>query len=444
VAKSSKGSKNLFKRGKAYYVRWRVDGKLHVQSTGETTFDAAVRKRDEILLPFKLKDEKQQLQSLQAAISGREAELRHLEENEPALLLAEAWSAYKQARNRPQSGQRTLERYEYVLTEFCKCMKRHFPEIKEMREVGVEHAEAYAHQLEAGKVAPSTFNIYLNNLSLVWSVLASKARITQNPFTWNKESRTGIQRKNVKAQADIRKKRALTLDEVNTVVAKAEGDYRTLLIILVCTGQRLVDGVRLKWREIDFTKGIIGLTPAKTAQRTGKRVFIPLLPQLRNELESKPRNDRYVLPALVAAYEKDRSSITKRIRKIYDKAKLDAHKETDLDTGQAIVETGAHSLRHSFVTIARIAGIPDPLIMQITGHGSAEMVDHYTDFSEALVSAFAAQMPQVIPQDSSRLIAAPETHEPLPSWATGLVEQLDGSNWSIIKKQLLCIKRDSR
>lgn len=444
MANGKKNPKNLFKRGKTYYVRWRVDGKLRAQSTGETDRDEAIKKRDEILHPFKLKDDKQKLQNLQAAISGRDEELRQLADKEPALKLSEAWSAYKKAQNRPKSGKRTLDRYEYVLTEFYKCMRKHYPNVKEMRGVTVEHAETYAHQLEADNVAPSTFNIYLNNLALVWSVLAEKARINHNPFAWDKKTRNGIQRKNIKAEVDSRKKRALTLDEVNTVIEKAEGDYRTLLIILVCTGQRLVDGVKLKWGEIDFRKGLITLTPTKTVKRTGKRVYIPILPQLRAELESKARYGRYVLPDLVTIYDKDRSAISKQIRKIFDKADLDAHKETDMVTAQAIVETGAHSLRHSFVTLARLSGLPDPLIMKITGHGSAEMVDHYTDFNAQLVSSLAAKFPQMLPQSGKGFIEAPKTKEPLPEWAVELVEKLSSDNWESIKKELLNKSRESK
>lgn len=432
-----KAPKNLFKRGNTYYVRWRMDGKLKMQSTGETTLDAAIKKRDEILHPFLLKDEAQRLKSLEAAIGSRSAELKQLEDSAPALTIANAWTEYRKSHNRPRSGERTLTRYESCITAFNNWMKKSYSDVKEMRHVTTEHAEGYADHLEGKNLSPSSFNIYLNSLAMVWAVLEKKARIEHNPFAWDKKSRTGIQRKNIKAESTLRKKRALTLEEVNAVIEKAKGDYRTLLIVLACTGQRLADGVKLQWREIDFEKNIITLTPVKTAKRTGKQVYIPILPQLREELHSIMKRGRYVLPDLVKVYDRDRSAITKKIRSIFTKAELAAHKETDLKTGQAIVETGAHSLRHSFVTIARMAGFPDPLIMKITGHSSQEMINHYTAFNEKLVASLASQIPHALPKGNKGFLPKDASKEPLPAWAKKLIEKLSPSNCEKVKAELL-------
>ncbi len=431
--------KNLFKRGNVYYVRWRVDGKLKMQSTGEAEQSEAIKKRDEILYPFHLKDETKRLKSLQVEIDGRSTELEQLEESAPALKLADAWREYRKSHNRPKSGTSTLNRYESCIAAFTKWMKTNYPDVKEMREVGTEHAEAYADHLEGKNLSPSSFNIYLNALAMVWAVLKNKAQIKHNPFAWDRKSRTGIERRNIKAESTIRKKRALTLDEVNLVIEKAEADYRTLLIILACTGQRLVAGVKLQWREIAFDKNIITLTPTKTAKRTGKQVYIPILPQLREELDSLTRTGRYVLPELVEAYNKDPSIISKQIRSIFTAAELTAHKQIDIETSKAVVETGAHSLRHSYVTIARLAGLPDPLIMKITGHSSEELIDHYTDFNEQLIASLASRIPHALPKGSKGFLTEEAGKEPFPEWAKKQLEAMSAKNWKTIKAEILQI-----
>lgn len=48
-----------------------------------------------------------------------------------------------------------------------------------------------------------------------------------------------------------------------------------------------------------------------------------------------------------------------------------------------------HGLRHSFVTLARMAGLPDIAVMALAGHKSSKMMDRYShggqviDFSDA-------------------------------------------------------------
>lgn len=203
------------------------------------------------------------------------------------------------------------------------------------------------------------------------------------------------------------------------------------------TGQRLVDGLKLQWSQCDFNKNIITLIPTKTAKRTGKKVYIPILPQLRKELESIARTDRFVLPDLVTLYDKDKSIITKGIRSIFNDAKLTAHKKTELETGKAIVETGAHSLRHTFVTIARNSSFPDPLIMKITGHTSEEMVDHYTDFNEEVVASLAANLPQMRPSSANGFLLESTPKASIPEWAIEKLKEVNKDNWEAIISNLL-------
>lgn len=99
---------------------------------------------------------------------------------------------------------------------------------------------------------------------------------------------------------------------------------RDLLVLVACTGQRLGDVCRLRWQSVDMAAGIIELVPAKSRRRKGEAVYIPILPQARAVLESRPGRKGFVLP--------------------------------------------------------------DALIQKITGHSSARMVDHYTAFDRALAS----------------------------------------------------------
>lgn len=441
-----RGEGSLITRGKAknYYLQYRIDGRqaqtrlLDENDKPVTDRRKAEKAANSFLAPLKESGKTEQLKAIKAKLEDEET--KHaaiIAAARPTIPLSKVWTAYEQAVNRPQSGQATLNRYHAHITTFAHWMNEVYPDIETMRDVTAAHAEAYAIHLKAKRLSPSTFNICLNNLSTVWGVLAKKADISENPFAWDKATRSGIPRKNIKAESNARKKRALTLGEINSVLEHATGDYRTLIVILACTGQRLVDCVKLQWRSIDEQAGIICLTPQKTAKRTGTEVLIPVLPQLRTELKNRSNVGRYVLPELVAIYNRDPSAITKQMRNIFEAAGIQVHK-ADRE-GRAVVEVGAHSFRYSFVSIARLAGVPDTVIQSITGHESIAMVDHYTIITPETVQKLSASFDdqKLLPSSTIPLAEATPECEPLPDWVREKLEIMTAENFEQIKANLL-------
>ncbi len=43
-----------------------------------------------------------------------------------------------------------------------------------------------------------------------------------------------------------------------------------------------------------------------------------------------------------------------------------------------------HGMRHTFVTLARMAGIPDIIIQSLAGHKSAEMMNRYSHAAQVI------------------------------------------------------------
>lgn len=99
--------------------------------------------------------------------------------------------------------------------------------------------------------------------------------------------------------------------------------------------------------------------------------------------------------------------------------------------GRAILNTTPHICE---------TGFPDALIMNITGHSSEEMVDHYTEFTEKLVTSLASQIPQNMGVTAGAFLSAPEQevlHVPRE-----IIESLNGKNWKKVKEKLLARKND--
>lgn len=377
------------KKAGTIYLRYKINGKSISQSLGTADIDEARKKQAQIMRPLELASEEEALDVIRMKLErAQKAKNKEVENNHPPLLLCEAWDEYLSSQNRPQSGERTLEGYSSIVKQFVQWVATTYPSLTRMNEVRTEEAEAYARHLASRKLSPSSYNQHLGALSLVWSVLYDKAQAEINPFAWDRKTRKGIQRRSIKAETYQRRKRALSIEEVNAVLEVAEGEYRTLLLVLSCTGQRLVDAVMLEWSQIDFDKKVITLVPKKTSRRTGRPVFIPLLPPLQTELGDCERKGRYVMPGLVALYDRDDSELSKKVQRLFHEAGINTS-NTPKDK-RKVTEVGAHSLRHTFVTIARHAGIPDPMIFQITGHSSKEMLEHYTQFTPEMVASLAA------------------------------------------------------
>jgi integrase len=399
--------------------------------------------RERIMAPYRLKDAAERERAILARVQQTEQALVGAEDAAtPPLRLHDAEAAYTGNENRPDSGALTLSGYISQWQRFAAWMQAHHPEIIYMRDVARPHVKAYVADM-AG-LSASSFNQHVNTLRRFWRVLAEDARTTDNP--WLAVSHKTVERVE-------RRHRVLTMAEATSIIEAATGDMKDLLAMIALTGQRLQDVAKLRWSSVDFDNGIITLIPTKTRRRTGKAVFIPLMPQARAILQSRPRIGKMVFPDMAALFDRDRgSTLAKRIRDVIENAGFTPHEdgtgfvETTGDDGKvvkehsgqrAVVLVSAHSLRHTYTTIARAAGIPDAVIRSIVGHTTSAMTEHYTAFDKAIVAQLASRF-EAIPAGQYQLTAGPQAHkEPLPTWARELVESITSENAATVKAVLL-------
>jgi len=432
----------LFKRGKVYYVGWRVNGKLFMRSTGETSKRKAEAKRAEIMAPFVAGDDVTVLQNIAARIEGREAELARLEdEQNPPLTFDKAWSAYLQSPNRPDSGERTLGDYAGYLAAFITWMKEHHADRPALRDVTPTIAAEYAVAL-GKRLSPNSFNKHIRFLELIYRATRDRARWDRNPW------------EDIKRKRQITSsRRELTVDELRKVCSAADGEMRLLLALGIYTGLRLGDCVTLRWGEVDTTRNLIRRVPNKTARRNPKPVLVPLHPTLKAMLEEIPTADRldYVLPGFAALYLKSTSEMSKRVHQHFEDCGVRTHKpgtgyvikkdakgkEKRVPTGKrAVVEVGFHSLRHTFVSLCREANAPLAVVEAIVGHANPAMTRHYTHIGEAAAGAAVAALPDVT-GDASPTLASATTITVPADRLRSLVEELTPDSALRIKSDLL-------
>ena len=409
--KNRHGDGCLVLRGKKYYARWMVDGKVYTRATGTGEKREAEKKLEEFVAPFKLGDKKSTLEGLAAKVKGVEAEIQAYEDSQPALALADGFEAYRKSTERPDSGERTMEGYESQYGRLVTWMSKHYPDATEMRHVSRDMAEAFMADLAASNSA-NTYNKYVTLFKRVWDILAETARLTLNP--WAK-----IQHK-VEEQAT---RRELTTDELRRVIesVSGEGEMRVLFAVGIYTGLRLGDCALLDWGHVDLIRRKISLIPRKTKRHAkGKPVKIKIHRMLAPILEEIPSNMRrgYVLPGIAATYLKDDSILSRRITAIFRGCGIETSHKADGDT-RATVDVGFHSLRHTFVSLCANEGVPLAIVQAMVGHSNPSMTEHYLHPSDKALDEAIAALPSIGDSEQQMPTAA------LPKAALALLDKLD-------------------
>ena len=290
-------------------------------------------------------------------------------------------------------------------------------------------------------MSTNTFNKHIRLLELVFRVLQMKAGLPSNPWS-------AIMRK----REDKKNRRELTVEEINTIVNKAGGELKTLLIIGIYTGMRLGDACTLRWSETDLVRRIILRVPNKTARRKNEPVHIPIHPTLMAILDKTPKGKQkgYILPETAAMYQRNNSDVSKILRTHFKSCGLQVHAE---GTGKgtetrAVVEVGYHSLRHSFVSLCRAANAPLAVVEAIVGHNKPAMTRDYTHIGDLAASQAVAALPALGESETSdKKTRLPENTIPELSAILSGLKRMDKKNWRKIRDDLvenLKTKRDVR
>ena len=430
----------LKQRGKKWYACWTANGKSHCVATHERDEAEARKKLAQLVAPFTARNEVATLEAIAGRVAGRKAEAERLEAaSSPSLKISEAWTAYCDAPNRPDSGPRTLRGYESQWKRFVAAIVATRGECA-LRDVTEADAAAYVAAL-GKKVGPSTFNRHVILLRLVFRILAKSARLSSNPFA-------EIAGKRFQPHS----RRELTINELRRVCAKAGGDLQLLLALGIYTGLRLGDCVTLQWDEVDLVRHVIRRIPAKTARRNPKPVIVPIHQALITILAGTPEKKRRgdVLPELAAAYRRDGTIVTDTLQRHFRNCGIrlyapgtgityDAQGERVKPGKRAVLEAGFHSLRHSFVSLCRAAGAPLAVVEAIVGHASPAMTRHYTHIGEAAAGDAVAALPDITGRRTPRLLKPAAAATVSATKVRELAEQLSPKTAKTIRALLLAL-----
>ncbi len=197
-------------------------------------------------------------------------------------------------------------------------------------------------------------------LRAVFNFAASEKLVTENPVV--SEGKPGAKPTNGASP--------FAAEELTKIMQYADQD-RLAVMVLFRTGLRRSDAIRLQFKNVDMKELQISLT----AQKNGKKVKVPILPDLLAALEIEqvkrnPSADDFVLhnPATGKPYETG--------KKLYERCKR-------LGKRAGVANVRPHRFRDSFAADAFLRGCDTEEVAAYLADTVATVAEHYSEFIEA-------------------------------------------------------------
>jgi len=336
----------LHKRGSIWWLTLSWQGRRFQTSLHTTDRREAEKNRDDFVRPLRLNDK---VSAIKALISLMDK--TKLDALQPSRIpVKDIWTHFTPTHG--SSGRVTsqhLQQKQSHLESFCDWTKASF-----MDEVDASMAMEYRTWLQKkDSLTATTINKHIMGLHSIWALSPFPSPWKLKPLKIRCESRD-----------------ALTLDEIRTVIAKADGELRLLLIVGAYTGMRLGDCVSLRYDQVKDGR------LERRANKTDKTISLPIAQPLAEALAAHPRTSDLVFPKLYADWKKNVSNMCRRIGEHFRSCGIDT--TVKAEGRRAISKKGFHALRHSFCTLMASAGVPMTDIRDWVGHSSVMMTGIYT------------------------------------------------------------------
>lgn len=192
-------------------------------------------------------------------------------------------------------------------------------------------------------------------------------------------------------------RRAFTLDELRDLLAVASEDWQGMILVGYSTGFRIGDAARLLWSDIDLDREVIKLRPGKERRdRKAHKTETTILPELLEWL--KPRRGVGRAPLFPNLYGKKaggKYGLSLTFRELMRTAKIKFADIAPEGSVKAFYDLGFHALRHTHVSAAANAGVPEEVRREMVGHAS-DVHRQYTHRDTEATKAAFAKMPRLL------------------------------------------------
>lgn len=307
-----------------------------------------------------------------------------------------SWSDEWLRRKQRDSSKSTMSRYSSHVRAFLDWLGESRSN-KPLESVTSQDVRHWRESMQDQSLAGKTVNSYLKDIGSVYRAAIREGLITSNPFSALESIDT----------SDSLDRKPFTLQEVHLLIENAPSDqWRGLILTAAFTGLRLGDAASLGWHTVDLQTKTIQLTPSKTRKKK-RVVIIPIQTDLFKLLYARSKGNIEpsgpVFPELSKASVGARDGLSQTFNKIMAKAGVDRGKPSRSPSqgemrgkGRITYERGFHSLRHTFTTWLRTAGVPEEDRMSLTGHSTRDSHQVYSHADMDVLRAAIEKLPSIV------------------------------------------------
>jgi integrase len=314
----------------------------------------------------------------------------------------ETWSAEWLRRKARDSSKATMARYKSHTEAFLAWLGDERRK-KPLESVTPQHVREWRESLQDAGRAGKTVLSYVKDLGAIYRAAMREGIVSFNPCgtaisdidTSDSHARTNFKDAELKA----------------ILKAAPSVEWKGLILVAAYTGLRLADAARLTWDKVDLQAKLITTKPSKSRKKKKREVRIPIHPELLAYFESVPVQDDSPAAPLFPSLAKKRvngaSGLSDTFPSIMAAAGVDRGKPSrELEEGQTAGkgrvtwEKGFHSLRHTFTSWLRNAGVSEEDRMDLTGHSTRESHSIYSHADEKAGRKAIAKLPSLNPKKS--------------------------------------------
>ena len=220
------------------------------------------------------------------------------------------------------------------------------------------------------RTAPGNANHALDLLRQIMNFAIARSHIDTNPALAVKRNRRQTLTRFLSREEIARLHRVLDRQTSNSSREQAD-----IIRLLLLTGCRRSEIVRLRWSEVDRDKLV--LADSKTGPRT-----VTLNTPARRILERRPRGGSpFVFPS-----PRDPALPRSRNLAFWDRARREA----------GIEDVRLHDLRHTHASHAVMNGVPVPVVSRLLGHSDVRSTLRYAHLGDREIEAAAERVGQSI------------------------------------------------
>ena len=286
-----------------------------------------------------------------------------------------------------ETGKSTLYSYERSTTDFLDWLGERADQ--DLAEVTSGDLAKFRNHLKE-RVAETTVSNKIKSLRALFSAAQKDGYCLEDPTANLKISRKAASSRN----ANVR--RAFTELELRNLLKKAEGEWKSMILFGIYTGQRLGDLATLKWSAINIQQNSLSIQTRKTS----RAINIKLADDLTAHIRGLKRSDSiYVHPELGGLYEQNGSSTLSNqfnsllarcgLREpVSHKAQKDGRNTTRKASGLSF-----HSLRVTAVSLLHARGVPAAVVQEWVGHDSVEVHRVYVRMGDEAMERASASLP---------------------------------------------------